>query len=106
MSRSYKHTARCGDRKTVGKKIANKLFRKKANRFAHEDVELFNNSEYKKHFPQWEICDYESKFYTFEEWWDAANRRYEYAKARGFTEIKEPDKKEEYRRWYRIYKGK
>ena len=97
MSRSYKKTPRCGDRKDkFYKAYANKKFRRdKFNRLQH--------SSYKKHSCQWDICDYETVGLTFEEYWEQTLR---YWHEFGYKYEPYPSKKEEYRRYFKWYKMK
>ena len=97
MSRSYKKTPRGGDRK-------DKFFKNYAHRKLRRDK--FNNlqhNSYKKNFCSWNICDYDSVNWTFEDhwkmtlrsWYNWGHRYYPY-----------PDKKEAYREWYKWNKMK
>lgn len=65
MSKSYKHTPRCGPKKS-------KFFKKQANRkirhFTSEDP-LYNNNTYRKCYCKWNICDYQFVGTSFEEYW-------------------------------------
>ena len=63
MSRSYKHTPRCGETKhKFAKKQANRIVRR--NKLT-EDYP--NHAGYKKMFCRWDICDYETVGITFEQ---------------------------------------
>ena len=63
MSRSYKHTPRCGDRKSkYSKRRANRIVR----RVGVEDSFSLLYGGYKKLFESWNICDFEVKAKTFE----------------------------------------
>lgn len=97
MSRSYKKTPRCGDRKDkFYKTYANKKFRRdKFNRLQH--------CSYKKNFCQWNICDYETVGLTFEEYWEQTLR---YWHEFGYKYEPYPSKEEEYRQWFKWYKMK
>lgn len=87
MSRSYKHTPRAGDKKDkFFKRYANKKLRR--NKLNHN----LQNSSYKKNFPTWDICDYESVNKSFEQY--VYNRK----KYKTFTNIK--DEKEAYNKMY------
>lgn len=100
MSRSYKHTPRCGDKKDRDmKKLANRKLR-------HNPTDYFlHHNSYKKNFCSWDICDYETVAYTFEMHWqdclDSWHRQILY-----HPDISYPNKEKEYRRWYRWYKSK
>lgn len=65
MSRSYKHTPYCGDRKNRGfKKIANKKVRRSLKKIDY----ILSPGGYRKLFESWEICDFywiEWNFETF-----------------------------------------
>ena len=81
MSRSYKKTPWCGDNKgKVKKRIAN----------------------YKKVYETWDICDY-GWVYSWKTYWNKVLKDYiehpDYYK-------NPPNKKEEYRYWYKTYKMK
>lgn len=95
MSRSYKKTARCGDRKTIGKKLANRKVRRKK--------ELYNHNLYKKVYPQYDVCDYNSVFVSFEDYW---KYRLEIWYQWGYRYKPYPNKKKVYREWYKIFKSK
>lgn len=66
MSRSYKKTPYCGDRKhKYHKRMANKIYR---NRIARMELdEPISPGAYKRYFESWNICDYYSIF-TLKEW--------------------------------------
>lgn len=62
MSRSYKHTPRCGDKKSkFVKNQANRKIRRNKN------ITPFNKS-YRKYHQSWDICDYESVGTSFNEY--------------------------------------
>ena len=62
MSRSYKHTPRCGDQKgTQSKRLANRKVRRKK---LSEDIPQY--SGFKKLYERWDICDYEEVGVSFE----------------------------------------
>lgn len=63
MSRSYKHTPRCGDTKgKASKRAANHAIRRKK---LCEDFPAFGG--YRKLYESWNICDFESVNLTLEE---------------------------------------
>ena len=63
MSRSYKKTPRGGDRK-------DKFFKNYANRKLRRDkFHNLQHNSYKKNFCSWNICDYDSVNWTFEDHW-------------------------------------
>ena len=77
MSRSYKHTPRCGERKgKYSKRLANHVVR--AQKFRDSFPRY---SGYKKLFESWNICDYEwvgesfERFYASEIKWSARDRK-------------------------------
>ena len=94
MSRSYKHTPRCGDTK-------NKFFKKYANRRVRRlpiDEHLLNNKSYKKVTCSWNICDYETVGTSFEQHWRDLIKRWQ-----GKYDLPYPDRDEayqEYCRWF------
>ena len=97
MSRSYKKVARSGD-------VKDKFYKNYSNRkIRRRKYETFPHMSYKKVLGQWDICDYNSVYYSFEEYWESEVRwwREYFYKWKPF-----PDKKECYRKWYRWYKMK
>ena len=62
MSRSFKHTPRCGDKK-------NKFMKRCASkRIRRDNLNIeFNNKSYKKFFNSWDICDFEDVGVSFDE---------------------------------------
>lgn len=105
MSRSYKKVPYCGDKKGKDKKrIANHHIR----RLLKRDPELkINHGSFKKHYEQYEICDY-YWFCTWEEYWESEVQSYERLKM-SYPESKycvPPDKKDAYRNWLKYYRNK
>ena len=101
MSRSYKKTPWCGDKKGKSKKrVANRTVRQYLKN--HMDLTLPPNG-YKKLYPSWEICDF-CCIVTWEEHWKSVQERY-YWNCSMFpnAEHKEPDEKEEYIQWRKYY---
>ena len=99
MSRSYKKTPWSGDAKGKDKKRnANSKVRMF---FKNLDNEL-QNSAYKKIYETWDICDF-GGITTWNEYWELCQRRYE---EHPEWYRKPPNKKEEYRKWYKWYKMK
>lgn len=97
MSRSYKKTPRCGDRK-------DQFFKKYANRKLRRDK--FHNLEhksYKKNFCSYDICDYQTVGETFQEYWNRCVQSWQQ-----WRHLYEdfPDREKEYRRWYKWFKMK
>ena len=97
MSRSYKHTPRCGDKKgRYSKRLANHVVRR--NRYKDAFPQY---AGYKKMFESWNICDYECVGTTFDQyysytvsWWYRWDR---------FSGKPFPDRetsRKEYQRWY------
>ena len=72
MSRSFKHTPRCGDDKSRGyKRISNRKIRHKLKKEDFENNENTggrNHSYFKRMTQTWDICDYESVGETFEQY--------------------------------------
>lgn len=104
MSRSYKKSNYCGDKKDKElKRLANHRVRQR----------LKNNLDYtpkpgdfKRMFESWEICDY-GWLCSWEEYWNRQCEWYycDHAK-RWFGNQDPPDYAEEYRIWHRYYKMK
>ena len=66
MSRSYKHTPYCGDRKNkYMKRYANKCIRQSLKNSDY----LPSAAKYKKMFESWDICDYFWYGYSFESYY-------------------------------------
>ena len=104
MSRSYKKTPYCGDRKGKDKKkIANHRIR----RILKQDPDLnLHHSAYKRHYCQYDICDY-YWITSWDRYW--ANCLQTYIKMSKIFPLKystPPDKKEEYRNWLKWYRNK
>ena len=95
MSRSYKKTPRCGDKKDrKSKRLANKRFRRK--QLTHD---LQHNS-YRKDYCTWRICDYEVIGTTFEQYWRVVKSLNRWGRPPC------PSREEAYQEWYRWYKRK
>ena len=101
MSRSYKKTSYCGDKKGKDKKrCANHKVR---SYLKQHPEELLKGRSFRKIFPTWDICDY-YWICSWEEYWASTIRlwkRFDEPLGEPF-----PDQKEEYRRWYKFYKMK
>ena len=101
MSRSYKKTLYCGDIKGKSKKrIANHKVR---NWLKQNPEEELKRNAYKKVYERWDICDY-CTVSTWEEYWVMAIKcwlRWGQYLGRPY-----PNKKEEYRKWYKRYRMK
>ena len=105
MSRSFKHTPRCGDNKSNGfKTIFNRLERRRP--VDEDSCAPRMRSEYKKRHSTWTICDYERVGCSFEEYWQEQMKWYKIGETRGWRNNEKPDRKECYRRWYKHYKRK
>ena len=98
MSRSYKHTPRCGERKGKQKKrVANHKVRRMKLR---EDIPQF--AGYRKLYERWDICDYETIGLSFDaycqkeyRWWASSSYR---DKEEAFPDRQTLQK--EYNKWY------
>ena len=107
MSRSYKHTPYCGDKKTKwAKRQANKLVRSKMERW--EIDESLPPAYYKKISESWNICDY----YNISTWHEHLAHRKRML-AQGLLpwgmvlfEDNDFDIDEEYQLWRKWYKRK
>lgn len=99
MSRSYKKTPWCGEKKNkIDKRNANKKVR---NFIKNTDYCLHKNN-YKKIFESWDICDF-GWIESWNEYWNDCLMTY----SKHPNWYKKPlNKKEEYRKWYRYHKMK
>lgn len=96
MSRSYKKTPRCGDKKNkFYKKYANKRFRKNI-----EETTYLKHNQYKRYTSPYDICDYQEVGVSFELFWSRRLRMH------AVREEEPPNRKVEYEKWYRWYKRK
>ena len=104
MSRSYKKTPWCGDRKGKDKKrIANHVVRQWLKRNMDQTLAPSN---YKKLYETWNICDY-SWTLTWEQYWKSEWKSYRWiCSMLPNCEHKEPNKKECYRKWLKYYHNK
>lgn len=100
MSRSFKHIPYCGDNKGKdSKRCANSKVRMFLKNFDNENIK---KSNFKKLYEQYDICD----FYWIESWkeyWDKC--LLEYSEHPEWFKYP-PNKKAEYRKWYKAYKMK
>lgn len=99
MSRSYKKVPYVGDSKGKKKK---RCANSKVRMFLKNLNNKIPNSSYKKVFCSYDICDY---YYieSWQEYWETCLRYYnEYPERYKHP----PNKKEEYRQWYKWYKMK
>lgn len=99
ISRSYKKHPWAGDTKGKFKKrTANHKVRNYLKKIENE----LKFSDYKKVYCSWEICDY-GWLYSWKEYWQHCIKSYyEW----GYQYYPFPDIKEEYKKWYKIYKRK
>lgn len=99
MSRSYKKTPWCGEQKNkIDKRNANK----KVRMFLKNPNNHLLKNDYKKIFESWDICDF-GWVTTWNEYWK--NRLSWYAEhPEWFKDL--PNKKIEYRKWYKSHKMK
>lgn len=104
MSRSYKKTPWCGDKKGKSKKkIANHVVRRSLERDFNLNVQGGN---YKKLYETWDICDY-GWTCTWEEYWRNEWKWYYWEIEKyPHRNPQEPDKKECYRKWLKYYHNK
>lgn len=99
MSRSYKKTPYCGDKKGKDKKrCANSKVRNVLKNLNYE----LPHMKYKRVYSQYDICDY---------WWMQSWEEYWKNVLTSYKEHPEwykhpPNKKDEYRSWYKYYKMK
>ncbi len=97
MSRSYKHTPYCGDRK-------NKFMKRYANRIVRQKklLDIYPQyAGYKRTMESWDICDYKTVGETFEQyyarevhWWKEWGSKY----IEPFPD--RSDCKKQYDKWY------
>ena len=71
MSRSYKRTPRCGDKKD---KFFKRYYNKKLRKLPFECA--LGNSTFKKYNCQWDICDYETVGISFKDYWRHLKSRF------------------------------
>ena len=100
MSRSYKKIPYSGDTKGKAKKrVANSKVRMTLKNFNKE----FKHNDYKKVYESWDICDF-SWIRSWKEYWKHCLILYN--ECPQLYKHQPPNKKEEYRRWYKWYKMK
>lgn len=104
MSRSRKKISYCGGSRPYSKKRANKKVRHS------QTEEVLNGGTYKKLYCQWDVKDSFEAYCDFEEYWQKVSKKAEeynerYADCEGFKP-KTPDKKKEYKAWYKAFVGK
>lgn len=96
MSRSRKKTPRCGDKKGM-KHYANRVIRRKKLK------ENISHMQYKKLFNRYDICDYQSVHFTFNDYWERTLAYYFKVITRTNKIIEKPDinkARDEYERFY------
>ena len=99
MSRSYKKTPWCGDKKGKWKKRrASKVVRGYLKRHAEDPC---RGAQYKKIYCSWEICDY-GFLRPWEEYWTFVQAVNSHLPTDKVKHLKE----DEYHWWYRYYKAK
>lgn len=104
MSRSYKKNPWAGDNKGKRKKrTANQSVRA----WLKQNPEVgLSKSDYKKIYNTWDICDYGS-IESWKEYWASEIRLYYWYKANfPKQKIDFPNKKDAYRKWYKMFKMK
>ena len=99
MSRSYKKNPWSGDTKGKWKK---RQANSKVRMYLKNQENEVSNNEYKKISDSWDICDY-GWIQTWEQYWNYCLKSYERHPEYYKTP---PNKKEEYRKWYKWYKMK
>lgn len=100
MSRSYKKTPYCGDKKGKDKKrLANHAVRQKL-----KTQEIGNNNCYKKLYDSYDICDYYFLM-SFEEFWKMELETYFYFLKHSIKRDF-PNKQEAYKKWKKSFKNK
>ena len=99
MSKSYKKSPWCGDKKGKWKKRrASKVVRRYLSRHLED---LYQGAQYKKIYCSRYICDY-GFLYPWEEHWTYVQAENSHAHANEPKRSKE----DEYRQWYQEYKAK
>ena len=99
MSRSFKHTPYCGDRKNhYMKRYANKRLRQK--NLTHD----LQHKSYRKDFCSYNICDYYEIGTRFEEYYESCVKRWQHYQSYGWGKNEPFPTKEkcwqEYCKWY------
>lgn len=103
MSRSYKKTPYCGDRKgKSSKRAANSKVRAVLKQ--NPDA-ITSGSAYRKLYDSWEICDY-GWLCSWEEYWENELEVYRRMLLHYPEHVVYPNKKESYKKWRKYYKMK
>ena len=93
MSRSYKHTPRCGDRKgKYAKRLANRTVRIHGGESAFPPY-----GGYRKVYERWNICDYEQVWVTFARF-RASEKEWSARTGRPVPDLAES--RNQYERWF------
>ena len=99
MSRSYKHTPYCGDKKTKeAKRRANKKYRNLLDRYGFDDT--IAPSTHRKATETWNICDFHSIF-TLKEWLKLGKTQRMFSNT-----VRAMAEEEKIRNWQKWYKWK
>ena len=102
MSRSFKKTPYCGDKKGKAKKrIANK----KVRMFLKENPEVMTSKKsFRKIYETYDICD----FYDIEDFpaYYSWQLKFYLQNVHRWPDMKKPNKKQLYKEWYKSYKMK
>lgn len=98
MSRSYKKTPRCGDKKDGFYK---RLYNKRIRKLPFD--ETLQHKTYKRYQQAYDICDYQSVGDTFEQYWEGVVGRW-YAWRHQYEPF--PDRDEEYQKYMKWFKRK
>lgn len=93
MSRSYKHTPRCGEQKT---KFAKRWANRRIRCLTTEDA-LPQHASYKKLFCSWSICDYEIVGETFAHFYADEVK---WSRLRGKPVPTRAESRNRYEKWY------
>lgn len=102
ISHSYKKHAYSGDHKGKEKKrCANKTVRMWLK---DNPEEVIKGKSFKKIYESWDICDY-GGLCSWEAYWEGIIKHYQRMKHYGY-DLKEPNKKEEYKNWKKHCKNK
>ena len=104
MARSYKRTPWCGDKKGKSKK---RYAWKHVRQWLKDNPnDLPQGNSYKKISETWEICDW-GWLYTWKQHWANCQKWHQEAVRRGWgAYLNDLDEREEYRFWYKHYRGK
>ena len=106
MSRSYKKTPYFGDKSNgyMKKQFNRKLRHRNKQSDPEDESNYLQNKSYRKANESWEISDY-GWIQTWEEYWQSCISNWKYGQSCGWNEPY-PDRKQEYKRWKKMYKNK